>query len=121
MVVRNEAGKYLRSVLEAARTYITDAVIIDDASDDATPDVCREVLKGIPLRLIHNSESKFSNEITLRKQQWEETVRTNPDWIVLLDADQIFEKRFETEVKKLALQNDVDLYWSHIVSKNSGL
>lgn len=110
MVVKNEADRYLRRVLESARRYITDAVIIDDASTDSTVDVCKEMLKGIPLHLVQNSESKFSNEITLRKQQWEETIKTNPDWIIFLDADEIFEKAFEDQVQNLILDNDADVY-----------
>ena len=70
MCVKNEADRYLRQVLEKASHYITDAVSSDDASTDNTPEVCREVLKDIPLQLIRNSESKFSNEVTLRKQLW---------------------------------------------------
>lgn len=110
MVMRNEGDRYLRRVLEAAREYITDAVIIDDASTDNSVEVCREVLKGIPLVLIQNSESKFSNEVTLRRQQWEATIATNPDWILNLDADEIFEERFASEVKNLVRNESVDVY-----------
>ena len=111
MVVKNEANGYLRRVLESARKYISDAVIIDDASTDTTVEVCQEVLRGIPLHLVRNSESKFSNEYLLRKQQWDETVKQNPDWILALDADEIFEKRFEKDVEKLLLDNEVDIYY----------
>jgi glycosyltransferase involved in cell wall biosynthesis len=110
MVVKNEANKYLRRVLESARNYVSDAVIIDDASTDNTVEICREVLKDIPLHLVQNTESKFANEITLRKQQWEETIRMNPDWMVILDADEVFEKAFEVRVKDLICDNDVDVY-----------
>jgi glycosyltransferase involved in cell wall biosynthesis len=110
MVVKNEAGRFLRPVLESARKYITDAVIIDDASTDTTCEICEEVLKGLPLRIIHNTESKFSNEILLRKQQWEETIQTNPDWILILDADEIFEDKFAEEVSQMMWATDVDVY-----------
>ncbi|MDB6081738.1 MAG: hypothetical protein JWO53_1010 [Chlamydiia bacterium] len=110
MVVKNEADHYLRKVLEAAKEYITDAVIIDDASTDNTVQVCEEVLKGIPLRIVRNKESKFSNEINLRKQQWEETIKTNPDWILVLDADQMFEAKFKNEVQALISEPSVDAY-----------
>jgi glycosyltransferase involved in cell wall biosynthesis len=111
MVIRNESGNDLRRMLEDARQYITDAVIIDDASTDNSVQICEETLKGIPLRLIKNQESKFSNEILLRKQQWEETIQTNPEWILTLDADEIFEEKFKKEVAGLISDPQADAYF----------
>jgi glycosyltransferase involved in cell wall biosynthesis len=110
MIVKNEADRYLRRVLEKTRLYIDEAVIIDDASTDNTAAICQESLQGIPLHLIKNSTSRFSNEVTLRKQQWEETIKTNPDWILNLDADEMFENKFKTEVKNLVAVPDADAY-----------
>lgn len=110
MIVHNEADRYLPEVLRKAREYISSAVIIDDASDDRTAEVCLEELKGIPLTLIRNVRSKFSNEVNLRKQQWEETIKTNPDWILVLDADEIFEDRFKDKVETMLYASDVDVY-----------
>jgi SAM-dependent methyltransferase len=45
---------------------------------------------------VHNHVSKFSNEIELRKQQWKETLDTNPEWILTLDADEIFDGDLRT-------------------------
>lgn len=111
MVVKNEEHRYLRRVLESAREYIDEAVIIDDASTDKTAHICKEVLKNRQLHLIKNSVSKFGNEVTLRKQQWEETIRTNPEWIINLDADEMFERKFKHEVKKLVSAPDADAYF----------
>ncbi|MGL6106060.1 glycosyltransferase family 2 protein [Romboutsia sp.] len=110
MLVKNEEGRYLRKVLESAREYIDEAVIIDDGSTDNTVAMCREVLKGIPLKLVENKESKFKNEIDVRKQQWFETISTNPDWIVFLDADEIFENKFKDEVREIVKNMDADGY-----------
>lgn len=111
MIMKNEANRYLRKVLTSAKEYITDAVIIDDASTDNSVEICKEVLKDVSLKIIQNKESKFSNEINLRKQQWEETIKTNPDWILVLDADECFEESFKDEVKKLVKNPDVDAYY----------
>ena len=111
MIVRNEAGRYLRRVLDKARLYIDEAVIIDDASTDGTAAVCEQALQGIPLHLVKNSVSKFGNEVALRKQQWEETIQTNPDWIINLDADEMFENKFKHEVKNLIADPAADAYF----------
>ena len=108
LIVKNEANQYLREMLEDAKTYISNAVIIDDASTDNTIEVCKEVLEGNPYIIIENKESKFSNEISLRQQQWNETVKTNPEWILVLDADEIFEKRFKYRIHKILRNTTAD-------------
>lgn len=102
MLVKNEAGRYLEDVLSQASTFIDNAVILDDASEDDTVEVCQKILKGVPLTLVSNPEPCFDNEIVLRKQLWEMAVQTRPDWILILDADEVFEDRALSELKKLA-------------------
>jgi glycosyltransferase involved in cell wall biosynthesis len=111
MIMRNEADNRLRQMLENARKYITDAVIIDDASTDNSVAICEEVLADIPHLIIKNSASKFHNEIEIRTQQWEETIQTNPDWILFLDADEIFEDSFANSVHLLISNPCIDAYY----------
>jgi len=101
MVIKNEADRYLRRALQAHREYIDGAVIIDDGSTDASADICREELAGIPLRLVKNEASLFANEVMLRKQQWAETLRADPAWILNLDADEIFEEGFAEQLDSI--------------------
>ncbi|WP_291649684.1 glycosyltransferase [Clostridium sp.] len=110
MVVKNEENRFLKAVLEDAKQYIDNAVIIDDGSTDNTVGIIKEVLGDIPYILVENKDSKFSNEVTLRKQQWEETIKINPDWIIFLDADEIFENRFKYNVRDLMKNTEVDGY-----------
>ncbi|MNO34113.1 Glycosyl transferase family 2 [compost metagenome] len=110
MVVKNESGRFLRQVLEEHRKYIDEAVIIDDGSTDNSAAICLEALEGIPVHLVHNTISKFSNEIELRKQQWEEVLKTKPEWILSLDADEIFEASFAANIDTLLYADEVDLF-----------
>lgn len=111
MIVRNEAGRYLRQVLEHAATWADAFVIIDDASDDNTAAVCQEVLEGKELALVENRTSRFANEIELRKQQWNATIATNPTFIAFLDADEMFEDRMREQLLGLvSSQADVTAF-----------
>jgi len=109
MLVRNEAGRYLRRVLAHAAQYIDGAVILDDASDDETVEVCREVLRGVPLVLVSNKTPSFHNEAVLRRQLWNLAIKNDPDWILILDADEIFEDRAVKELRELAANPDAEV------------
>jgi hypothetical protein len=110
MVIRNEASRYLRQVLQAHSAYIGQAVIIDDGSTDESVEVVMEALRGIPVRLVRNRMSRFRNEVELRKQQWEETLRVDPVWILNMDADELLEDRFVQELDSMLNQQDIDLF-----------
>lgn len=109
MIMKNEAGRKLRECLEEVNHYIDRAVIIDDASTDESVKIAYEIL-GKKLILVHNKESKFSNEIELRKQQWEETIKTDPEWILNIDADHVWEKRMREAIYELINQDVVDVW-----------
>lgn len=101
MVVKNEEGRYLERVLNQNKKYITNAVIIDDGSTDRTKEIIKDILGDIDLKLIENNQSMFLNEVNLRKRQWNETIKTSPDWILSLDADEVFEDAFEENILEL--------------------
>lgn len=110
MIVHNEANRYLEKVLNSAKKYADNFVIIDDASTDNTVELCERILKNTNHKIIKNSESLFNKEYKLRTLQWKETIKTNPDWILFLDADEEFETLFENKVKYLIENNDIDAY-----------
>jgi hypothetical protein len=110
MVIKNESQRYLKEVLTRLNGVIDEAVIIDDASTDNTVSMCYDLLPNVAVHIIHNQESMFQNEIELRKKQWEETIKTNPDWILNIDADEVFEDRFYKNVRDLINQDTTDVY-----------
>jgi Predicted glycosyltransferases len=107
MLVRNESGRHLVKVLQQASEYIDHAVILDDASEDDTIELCRKILKEIPLTLISNKKPLFHNEVFLRKQLWDLTIGTQPEWVIILDADELFEEAAPKQLRKL-LTNSLD-------------
>ncbi|MBM7563934.1 glycosyltransferase [Paenibacillus sacheonensis] len=110
MTARNEEGRYLSEALTRHREYIDAAVIIDDGSTDATPDIIHERLAGIPLYYVRNEESRFANEIDLRRQQWDRTSRLRPAWILNLDADEYFEDCFAREIRQMLDKPEAHTY-----------
>ena len=110
MIVKNEEGRYLKQMLANLADKIDEAVIIDDGSSDNTINICREILKDIPLHIIQNKHSMFAHEAELRKKQWIETIKTNPDWILNLDADEFLEHSFWEHAQKLIDDPNYDLY-----------
>lgn len=110
MIVKNEEHRYLKEVLNSVKDHINEAVIIDDGSSDGTLNLCKEILRNIPLTIIQNKESMFAREVELRKKQWDETIKTNPGWILNLDADEILESAFWDKAQELINNNTYDFY-----------
>jgi hypothetical protein len=114
MLVRNEADRYLEKVLTHAAGYIDQAVILDDASTDNTVEVCRRCLASIPHQIVVNKEAGFQNEVVLRKQLWNMAIETKPDWILILDADEIFEDRIVQIMPHLLRNPTADVYYCRL-------
>lgn len=110
MIVHNEEKRYLERVLNAAKKYADSFVIIDDASTDNTVAICEKILEDKKYKIIKNEKSLFKEEYKLRTLQWKETIKEKPDWILFLDADEEFEEEFNTKVKILVENKDIDAY-----------
>lgn len=52
----------------------------------------------------------FYNEVELRKQQWELTLASEPDWILCLDADEVFERSARLGIRRLLEQAEADVF-----------
>jgi glycosyltransferase involved in cell wall biosynthesis len=108
MLVRNESDRFLREILTHAARYVDAAVIVDDASTDDTVAVCREALREVPHTVTTLTESLFHRESELRAIQWQATLAKEPDWVLSLDADEVFEDAIRGEIRGLIDQTEWD-------------
>ena len=106
--VHNEAGRYLKTVLNRLNKFVDGIVILDDASTDETPELCRDH-SGV-VRYHRLKEPLFStDEAALRRMLWEMTAELNPGWIMAIDADEVFESGINQEICLLTGVNRFDL------------
>lgn len=101
MLVRNEADRYLKQVLTHTKQFVDYAVILDDASEDDTIEQCAEILRETPHRIVSQPVSEFHNEVVLRKKLWQLAMATDCEWILILDADELFETKAVSELPQL--------------------
>ncbi len=109
MQVRNEANRYLRMVLDDLSDYVDEIVILDDGSTDDTVAICASYEKVVSLG--RSTESQYGlNEAALKRRLFHRAVASRPDWILAVDADEVFERRFHAEVRALINQAEMDWY-----------
>lgn len=111
MLVRNEAGRWLERVLEQLTAICDETVVLDDASTDGTPTVCRRYPRT---RVTRSDVPQFErDELVLRQALWSQaTGAAGPGgWVMILDADETLEPAAVTGLRRLlrlADQWDVD-------------
>lgn len=111
MITHNEAGRYLKDVLEQIRPCIDNAVIVDDCSSDNTVDIIESILADKNLYIYKQEKNLFNeNESTLRRYLWKKTTSIQPDWILALDADELLEENYEEEFTKMVNESVNDYY-----------
>ena len=87
--IHNESKKgNLERVLKHISKFCDDIVIYDDGSTDNSYDIASKFTKNI----IRSPVNDFKNEISHKQKLLELGLSLNPDWIVWLDADEVFDR-----------------------------
>lgn len=107
MPVRNEADRYLVRTLSALERLVDAIVVYDDASSDATAEVCT----SFPKVELYRGDSPLLavDEAGLRERLWRLAVARDPEWILALDADEELDERAVGELWRLFDQRDYDV------------
>lgn len=83
MIVKDEEH-VIRRCLESVRPLIDAWVIVDTGSSDATAEVARETLAGIPGQVVHRPWRDFGHNRT----EALELARDRADYVLVIDADE---------------------------------
>lgn len=86
----NEANRYLSEVLAHLQTYVDGLIVLDDGSTDGTDRICMKQPKLIAFKK-RNSSGFWSNEAEVRGELWSMVESVGPEWVLMIDADEIFE------------------------------
>ncbi|HHT48739.1 MAG TPA: glycosyltransferase [Firmicutes bacterium] len=108
MVVRNEADRYLKPVLDRLGSTVDGIVVLDDASTDRTPELCRAHPQVIRFERL-TTPLFTQDEAQLRQRLWAFTVELNPTWILALDADELLAASFARALPTFCAQTRFDL------------
>jgi len=119
MLVRNEEHRYLREILMDLLRYVDEIVILDDGSTDNTFTIC-DSFKRVFTQTLGVSLWK-TNERLARETLYKMTIKRHPDFILAIDADEIFEDRFKQEVREMMKQsfNWYSFNWYHFWTPDS--
>jgi len=87
--IHNESKKgNLERVLNHISRFCDDIVIYDDGSTDNSCEIASKFTSNI----IRSDVNDFKNEIEHKQKLLELALSLNPDWIVWLDADEVFDR-----------------------------
>ena len=91
-LVRNEADRFFRSALEAWSQFADEIVVLDDWSDDATPDIVVEMPRNkYQLYGRYTHDAAWGKEAPARAQLWDHAceVAGVGNYVFILDADMV--------------------------------
>ena len=107
MLTYNDEGRYLKRGLDDLSQYVDEIVILDGGSTDKTVEICR----GYPKVIMHQTAKPMifgvDNEFLIREEMYHHALERKPDWVLVIDSDQMMEARFKDVIRDLmAAQHD---------------
>lgn len=112
MLVKNEAGRWLRQVCAILQEISDEFIIVDDGSCDGTVDICLEYVK--PENIYVNKESLWeTNEVQRRKELFDLCMKKSEnqdDWILIIDADEIIYNHKKVRQSMILADNTIDCF-----------
>ncbi|MDR3587858.1 MAG: glycosyltransferase family 2 protein [Desulfosporosinus sp.] len=109
MLVKNEAHRYLTEVVQSIGTFADELVVIDDSSTDHSMSLI-QTYTTLPTYFHRNPCLDFSNEVLYRKMLYQKVLERGPDWLMVLDADEIFRPASRKAFETLMDQQRVDVW-----------
>jgi len=104
LIVKNEGGRYLESILKGLVSVVDDIAAVDDGSDDNTVNL----LLKYGARVLRSPKSFFNKESHLRAAAWEWALSGGPDWVLAIDADEEFEEWMS--IRELVKDQEADIW-----------
>jgi glycosyltransferase involved in cell wall biosynthesis len=87
LLVKNERDKYLERVLRRCSEFSDEIVVLDDGSDDGSP----ELAESLGCRVFHREHTgMWGNESPARAELWQLGAEAaGDDWVLICDADML--------------------------------
>ncbi len=98
--VKNEEW-IIRQNLEALTEVVDEVVVVDDASTDHTVEILRSFPQVTRIHQKSAEEARYRNEVADRTIALNLAREQKADWILYLDADEIFDVRMKDKIRDL--------------------
>jgi len=106
-----DAERHAAECLSGLSELVDEIVILDDGSTDRTVEICRQFPKVTHLLSWPKS---FFHEGLDRNAVLAMAKDTRPDWILILDIDEVFEERAREVLPQLVADPDVAIWGFHM-------
>ncbi len=111
MPVKNESDRYLERVLENTLTFAEEIAILDDHSDPDQYAKLLDIQNKLGCDKIHVAQATatWDNESELRAELLRFALTRSPDWLIAVDADELYEPDMAGVVKEYMTQQSIDV------------